>query len=125
MNTAGNGVVAYTGTDLSQSTNGSGSMPGRWADADSGSGVSGPSGTGQSAASNGVINQNKTPNGGPAACPWTQNNCGPNDEPFSLHVGGCHALLGDGTVRFLSENIDYNAARKLFSRADGEVVSDF
>ncbi len=125
VNAAGTGNVAYPGTDLTQSTNGSGSMPGRWADADSGSGVSGPSGTGQTAATNGVINQNKTPTGGSAACPWTQNNCGPNDEPFSLHVGGTHALMGDGTVRFISENVDFNTVRKLCSRADGEVIGEF
>jgi len=124
-NAAGTGLATYPGTTASQSTNGTGSMPGRWADSDSGSGVSGPSGTGQTAATHGVINQNKTPAGGPAACPWTNNNCGPNDEPFSLHVGGCHALLGDGTVRFISENVDYNTARRLMSRNDGEQVGDF
>ena len=121
----GTGVVAYPGVDLTQSTNGTGSMPGRWADADSGSGVSGPSGTGQNAANLGVINQNKSPMGGPAACPWTNNNCGPNDEPFSLHVGGVHALMGDGSVRFISENVDYNTVRRLCSRADGEVTGEF
>lgn len=30
-----------------------------------------------------------------------------NDVPMgSNHVGGCHFLMGDGTVRFISENID-------------------
>ncbi|MES2793635.1 MAG: DUF1559 domain-containing protein [Planctomycetota bacterium] len=97
---------------------GSMSAPNRWADPDSGSGVSG-------AASNRdtFINNNKTPNN--TVCPWSNNNCGPNDEPFSLHVGGCHALLGDGSVRFLSENIDGNTLRRLCSKADGEVVGEF
>ncbi len=96
------------------------SAPGRWADPDSGSGVSGPG------ANRGpLINNNKTPTGGPATCLWTTNNCGPNDEPFSLHVGGCHALLGDGTVRFISENTDAQTVRKLCSRADGEQIGDF
>ena len=54
------------------------------------------------AAGNGNLNNN----GGPATCKWSTNNCGPNDEPFSFHVGGCHALMGDGAVRFISENID-------------------
>lgn len=99
------------------------SAPNRWADPDSGSGVSGPPNATTSPI--GIINQNKSPKNGPPACPWTTNNCGPNDEPFSLHVGGCHALLCDGTVRFISENIDTHIVRRLCSRADGEVVSEF
>ena len=96
------------------------SCPNRWADPDSGSGVSGPpANRGQ------IINQNKTPNGGPANCTWTTNNCGPNDEPFSFHVGGCHALLGDGSVRFLSENMDTQTIVKLCARADGQVIGEF
>jgi len=98
----------------------SNSAPNRWADPDIGSGVSGPP-----ANRGAIINNNKTPNGGPAACPWTTNNCGPNDEPFSQHVGGCHALLGDGSVRFLSENLDTQTIRRLLARADGDVVGEF
>ena len=98
----------------------SNSAPNRWADADIGSGVSGPPQN-----RGGLINQNKVPAGGPTNCPWTTNNCGPNDEPFSQHVGGCHALLGDGSVRFLSENLDTQTIRRLCGRADGEVVGEF
>ena len=95
--------------------------PNRWAEPDNGSGVSGPpAGTG-----GGVINQNKLPNGGPATCLWSVNNCGPNDEPFSFHTGGVHALLGDGSVRFLSENMATDNVRKLVSRGDGEVIGEF
>ena len=72
-----------------------------------------------------MINQNKTPTGGSTVCPWTQNNCGPNDEPFSLHVGGTHALMGDGTVRFISENIDTQIVRRLSDPADGEIIGEF
>ena len=96
------------------------SVPNRWADPDNGSGVSGPPANRGS-----IINQNKTPAGGPSTCLWSTNNCGPNDEPFSMHVGGCHAVLGDGSVRFLSENLDGNITRKLMSRADGETIGDF
>ncbi|MBS0204887.1 MAG: DUF1559 domain-containing protein [Planctomycetes bacterium] len=95
-------------------------VPTRWADPDSGSGISGPpNGTGQ------FINNNKVPAGGPAACPWAINNCGPNDEPASLHVGGVHALMGDGSVRFLSDNLDYNTLRRLANPKDGEQVGEF
>jgi prepilin-type N-terminal cleavage/methylation domain-containing protein len=115
----GNTNVTMPGTDTSVMPGGM-SAPNRWADPDSGSGVSGPP------ANRGpLINNNRVPMNGPTTCPWTTNNCGPNDEPFSLHVGGCHALMGDGTVRFLSENSDFNTIRKLLSRADGEVVGEF
>ena len=94
------------------------SVPNRWADADNGSGVSGP----PNATVNpiGFINQNKTPRGGPAGCLWTTNNCGPNDEPFSDHVGGCHAVLGDGSVKFLSENMAWQILRASMTAAGSE-----
>ncbi|MFO1045374.1 MAG: DUF1559 domain-containing protein [Planctomycetaceae bacterium] len=115
----GNALGTMAGVDTTVMPGGM-SSPNRWADPDSGSGVSGPP-----ANRGALINNNKTPSGGPATCPWTTNNCGPNDEPFSQHVGGCHMLMGDGTVRFVSENIDFNTVRRLMSRADGEVVGDF
>ncbi|WP_417383731.1 DUF1559 domain-containing protein [Gimesia sp.] len=55
----------------------------------------------------------------------------------SQHVGGCHFLLGDGTVRFISENInsaDYNSTagaaamgtyQKLSIINDGQVLGEF
>jgi hypothetical protein len=97
--------------------------PNRWADGDTGNGVSGPPNLGNP--ENKIINNNNNPKGGPAGCPWTTNNCGSNDEPFSLHTGGCHALFGDGSVHFLSENIDRHITRKLCSRGDGEVTGEF
>lgn len=45
--------------------------------------------------------------------------------PGSEHVGGCHALLGDGAVRFISENIDINTLRAIQTINAGEVVADF
>ncbi len=99
--------------------------PNRWADGDTGNGVSGSPYAITLGTSQGIINQNSTPVGGPATCPWSTNNCGPNDEPFSLHIGGCHALLADGSVRFISQNIDTDTIRKLCDRADGGVVGDF
>ena len=116
---------AVPGWDPSQMTGGgTQTAPNRWADSDSGAGVSGQNNSAVGALLP-VINGNKTPVNGPLACPWTQNNCGPNNEPFSLHIGGVHAALGDGSVRFISENIDWNTARRLFGRSDGEVIGDF
>jgi len=54
----------------------------------------------------------------------------------SLHTGGVHCLLGDGTVRFISENIDcgnygsgatpnFGVWGALGTRAGGETLGDF
>jgi prepilin-type N-terminal cleavage/methylation domain-containing protein len=121
------GTQSYDTTQLSSTSNatpytpgGSFGVPGRWADPDNGSGISGPP--------NGIlqfINNNKMPIGGPATCAWNLNNCGPNDEPYSQHIGGCHGLLGDGSVRFLSENMDFNTLRMLANPKDGGAIGDF
>lgn len=43
----------------------------------------------------------------------------------SRHVGGAHFLLGDGTVRFISENIDYTNYQRLGDRRDNQVIGEF
>ncbi|WP_437193443.1 DUF1559 domain-containing protein [Planctomicrobium sp. SH527] len=44
----------------------------------------------------------------------------------SMHSGGAHFALVDGSVRFLSENIDHAGTyQRLGGRADGEVVGEF
>lgn len=44
----------------------------------------------------------------------------------SRHVGGAHFLFVDGTVRFLSENIDHvNTYQRLGGRSDGLVTGEF
>jgi prepilin-type processing-associated H-X9-DG protein len=40
-------------------------------------------------------------------------------------VGGAHFLLCDGSVRFISENIDYLTYQRVGDRRDGAVVGDF
>ncbi|MCR9198958.1 MAG: DUF1559 domain-containing protein [Planctomycetaceae bacterium] len=43
----------------------------------------------------------------------------------SQHTGGVQFLLADGSVHFLSQNIDFDTFRRLGERADGEVVGEF
>lgn len=43
----------------------------------------------------------------------------------SLHTGGCHFVLGDGRVQFLSDQIDRLTYARLGDRADGGTVVDF
>ena len=45
--------------------------------------------------------------------------------PRSFHVGGANALMGDGAVRFVSNNIDLGVHHAIYSRNGGEVVGDF
>ncbi len=43
----------------------------------------------------------------------------------SNHRGGAQFILGDGSVHFISENIDGDTFRALGTRGDGEVVGEF
>ena len=43
----------------------------------------------------------------------------------SYHIGGAHALMMDGSTRFLSDNMSQDVYRALGTRMGGEVVSDF
>jgi len=44
---------------------------------------------------------------------------------YSFHVGGAHALLADGSVRFLGENMSSTVVGRLLLMNDGNVVSEF
>jgi len=120
-------------------------IPNRWADPDNASGVSGaPTDANRTDGTRQIINNNakilpgpKSTFGGsidsaantPApgsvgtsgACSWMVNNCGPNDEPFSLHAGnGCFAGFADGAVKWLSAKSDAQVLRQLADPNDGE-----
>ena len=43
----------------------------------------------------------------------------------SGHKGGAHFLMGDGTVRFVSQNIDYKTYQNLGGREDGKTLGNF
>lgn len=45
--------------------------------------------------------------------------------PRSLHTGGAQLSLCDGSVRFVSENVDLVTFRNVFSRNDGQVIGEF
>ncbi len=43
----------------------------------------------------------------------------------SSHVGGAHFNMGDGAVRFISENISAQVFKDLMNRADGNLLKEF
>ena len=45
------------------------------------------------------------------------------ESPGSEHVGGAHFGLADGSVRFISENIETVLFRHMGARSDGHIVS--
>jgi prepilin-type N-terminal cleavage/methylation domain-containing protein/prepilin-type processing-associated H-X9-DG protein len=79
----------------------------------------------------------------PDRCPNANQGCRsvPNADPFrpwtaaatgtetcasrSLHSGGVHVLLADGSVRFVGNNIDLPTWRAIMTVGGGETVSDF
>jgi len=65
---------------------------------------------------------------------WGASGAGNNDGFGSLHTGGAHFVFADGSVRFLSENInsmipnasiDKGIYQRLADKADGLVIGDY
>lgn len=50
---------------------------------------------------------------------------GHTDQMQSRHTGGAHILLGDGSVRFVSESVNLGVWAALCSRNGGEVLGEF
>ncbi len=118
-----NTPVSGAADPLPMSTGPNGRRMYAWADADAVSnGYSGPSNAIAPGSRRAKINNYSTPIGGPAECRWSVNNCGPNDEPFSFHTGGCQAAMGDGSVRFMSDSTDAILLKWMVGASDGNVV---
>jgi prepilin-type processing-associated H-X9-DG protein len=52
-------------------------------------------------------------------------NCGSNQPIQSAHPGGAHVLLADGSVRFLSESMQFVTLQNLANISDGNVLGEF
>jgi prepilin-type N-terminal cleavage/methylation domain-containing protein/prepilin-type processing-associated H-X9-DG protein len=111
----------------------------RWADPENANGVSGPPEADPGSAkyfnkitsyTGSYINQNAYPIGGGVQanplsatgfnCVWSDNNCGPNDELFSPHNGGCYVGFVDGHVTFLKDDVPAATLRYLMLPDDGQ-----
>jgi prepilin-type N-terminal cleavage/methylation domain-containing protein/prepilin-type processing-associated H-X9-DG protein len=65
------------------------------------------------------------PNTTDLTLPGVGNNFGENNGLYSEHAGGVQVLLADGSVRFISENINMFMLRILCSKNDGNPVGEF
>jgi prepilin-type N-terminal cleavage/methylation domain-containing protein/prepilin-type processing-associated H-X9-DG protein len=97
----------------------------RWAEPDSGYGVSGPPPGGPGTGT--AVSNNPYPvNGGngPPGCNWILiNNCGPNDEMFSFHDNNnVNAVFCDGHVQILRGGLSSIICRFLVTPNGGEVI---
>ena len=48
-----------------------------------------------------------------------------NSVPYSFHTGGAHFLMGDGAVRFISDNVSFDLFIGLLTPKGGEIISEF
>jgi prepilin-type N-terminal cleavage/methylation domain-containing protein/prepilin-type processing-associated H-X9-DG protein len=105
----------------------------RWAEPETGNGISGPPQADPTSAqfvagtlgyAGPWINQNSWPIGGTGSaagqCLWSMNNCGPNDELASSHTGGCNVVFLDGHVAFLRDTVGAITLRALMTPAGSD-----
>lgn len=76
-----------------------------------------------------LVDTRITPNG-PGTYPGDKTFLNPRETDFpqgasSYHEGGIQVAMGDGSVRFLSENINYLTYVALATRRGGEVIGEF
>jgi prepilin-type processing-associated H-X9-DG protein len=66
-----------------------------------------------------------TPGNGDCAGTGICENTGSNIPLNSTHSGGVNVLMGDGSVRFVSDNLDIATLGRLATRDDGQPVGEF
>jgi prepilin-type N-terminal cleavage/methylation domain-containing protein/prepilin-type processing-associated H-X9-DG protein len=84
----------------------------RWADPDNASGM----GKGVNNNAGGSMT-GPDPNGDGCAG-WRAHDCGPNNEMFSFHGGGAHAVFADGHVSFIRQSLNPAILRALATRSN-------
>jgi prepilin-type N-terminal cleavage/methylation domain-containing protein/prepilin-type processing-associated H-X9-DG protein len=52
-------------------------------------------------------------------------NCTNDNEIYSFHSGACNYTMGDGSVKYVQENIDPEVFVSLFTRAGGDIVGQY
>ena len=57
-------------------------------------------------------------------CGEALQNCNNNHETFSFHINGCNYTMGDGAVRFVSDEIDPDVYVSLFTRRGDDLVEE-
>jgi prepilin-type N-terminal cleavage/methylation domain-containing protein/prepilin-type processing-associated H-X9-DG protein len=100
----------------------------RWAEQDSGFGVSGDPTKNTTTTTFKIINNNFTSpsTDGPTTCNWKlTNNCGSNDEIFSFHPGGALVVFADGHVSFLRDSLSSVVVASIVSRSGGETTIQY
>lgn len=60
-----------------------------------------------------------------ASIPGADNTWDFNTIINSYHTGGIQVGLGDGSIRFISENLDFRTLQRLCSMNDGETIGEF
>jgi prepilin-type processing-associated H-X9-DG protein len=85
----------------------------RWAEPDSSSGIS------KKACNNAGGSMNGPDPNSTDGCPsWRGHDCGPNNELFSFHGAGAHAVFADGHTTYIRSSISVDVLKALCTRAN-------